>query len=281
MPNINPRQQSSPPQRPNVMRTLLIWSLIAFPALGQVPTVRLTNTTHPGSPEFQIGDRFKVVITAAPNQAVSVRTTTNGLTDWGPVVGSTGLQGQWSATGQFAQSDYGDWSELWTVGGKLASPVIHFSVTAPCLPGGYRFVETFGRIRAETCDTAEGRQTFTTPSGNEPYHTMERHQADFMEFLIATGPEGRRLRSLGDQAAALITRIIGANALTESETRNVLSIVYAAFEKPDRIPPAAKNPSATVPLLQNLANAAADKSLQLQIAGTIAYVNGLRPRASQ
>jgi hypothetical protein len=261
----------------NVMRILPIWALVAIPALAQTPTVRLTNTTHPGSPEFQIGDRFEIVITAAPNQPVSVRTTTNGLTDWGPVAGSTGPRGQWSATGQFAQSDYGDWSELWTVGGKLATSVIHFSVTAPCLKGGYRFVETLGRITSETCDTAEGRRTFTTPSAKEPFRTADRHQADVMEFLIAAGPEGRRVRPLGDQAAALITRIIGANALTESETRNVLSIVHAAFEKPDRIPPAAKNPSATVPLLQNLANAAADNSLQQQIAGTIAYVTGLHP----
>ena len=48
--------------------------------------------------------------------------------------------------------------------------------------------------------------------------------------------------SLGDEAAACITRMIGGNALGENEMRNVLSIIHAAFEKPDRIPHVAEGP---------------------------------------
>ena len=88
------------------------------------------------SREFQIGDRFEILITGAPSQSVSVRTTMHGRTDWSTVIGSTDSSGRWSIAGQFLKSDFGDWSQVWTVGGKLANPTIQFSVNAPCLPAG-------------------------------------------------------------------------------------------------------------------------------------------------
>jgi hypothetical protein len=66
--------------------------------------------------------------------------------------------------------------------------------------------------------------------------------------------------------------MIGANAITDGETRHVLSIIRAAFEKPDRVPESANNPSATLFLLRNLAKATEEQSLQKQIAQTMAYV---------
>ncbi len=60
---------------------------------------------------------------------------------------------------------------------------------------------------------------------------------DFVQYLIDHPGTPRRLR--GDQAAALITKIIGPNALTDDELHNVLAIVHQAFENPDRIPPTA------------------------------------------
>jgi hypothetical protein len=58
------------------MRGLLILAVAVISAVAQGPVVQLTNTTRPASKDFQIGDRFEFVITAAPNQPVSVRTTT-------------------------------------------------------------------------------------------------------------------------------------------------------------------------------------------------------------
>src|ERR1700689_2788328 len=98
-----------------------------IPAVAQSPLVRIINATRPGSRDFQIGDRFEILITAAANQPVSVRTTMKGRMDWGPVIGRTDMSGRWSTTGQFEKSDFGDWSEVWTVGGRLANPRIHFS----------------------------------------------------------------------------------------------------------------------------------------------------------
>ena len=80
------------------------------------------------------------------------------------------------------------------------------------------------------------------------------------------------MRQPGDEAGALIAKIIGPDALSESETRNVLSIVRAAFENPEHIPPESKDPSRTLLLLQNLVAAAADATLKQEIAATVAFL---------
>jgi hypothetical protein len=102
--------------------------------------------------------------------------------------------------------------------------------------------------------------------------TAEQYQMDIVQSRIASGAGGARSRQRGDEAAALITKMIGSNALGEDEMRNVLSIIRAAFEKPDRIPQAAKDPSATLLLLRNLVNSTEPGSLKQQIAETMAYV---------
>ncbi len=129
------------------MRSLPVLVVAALVAAAQGPLVRLTNATRPTSNDFQIGDHFEIVITGRANQPVSVRTTMNGRTDWGPVIGRTDLIGRWSTTGQFEKSDLGHWTEVWTIGGKLANPVVHFSVSAPCLKGGQGLRRVLGPLR--------------------------------------------------------------------------------------------------------------------------------------
>jgi len=94
-----------------------------------------------------------------------------------------------------------------------------------------------------------------------------------MQYRIASGADGVRLRLPGDETAALITKMIGANALSENEIPNVLSIIRAAFEKPAHIPTEAKDPSATLLLLRHLADASEQESVKQQITETIAYVH--------
>jgi hypothetical protein len=269
------------------MRALLILAIAVVPAVAQKPAVLLTNSTRPAGTDFQIGERFEIVVTAAANQPVSVRTTMKGRTDWGPVVGWTDLSGRWSTTGQFEKGDFGDWSEVWTVGGKLASPALHFSVGAPCLKDGQSFAMMSGPNMVLTCETAEGRQTFATPSDAEPFRTpdgrvvpgrnqsnmtAEQYHTEILQYLITSRASEARSGQHGDEAGALITKIIGPNTLDEDETRNVLSIIRAAFEKPDRIPQTAKDPSGTLLLLRNLADSTAQEGLKQQIAETITYV---------
>jgi hypothetical protein len=55
---------------------------------------------------------------------------------------------------------------------------------------------------------------------------------------------------LGDEAGDLIMNLIGVNPLNEDETRSVLLIVRAVFEKPESIPQSARRPSRTFLLLQ-------------------------------
>jgi hypothetical protein len=274
------------------VRVLFILVLAIVPAVAQTPIVRLLNASRPSSPDFQIGDRFEIVITAAPSQPVSVRTTRQGRTDWSPVIGSTDNTGRWSTAGQFEKSDFGDWSEFWTIGGKLASPAIHFWVNAPCLPGGQSFVVMSGPYIARTCDTVEGRQTFVTPSLPDPFRTPdgrmvdgsaseqtpEQYHTEVLQHFITSGTGTARVAlqsssgGLGDETADLVGTLIGVNALYEDETRNLLSLIRAAFEKPETIQPSARNPSRTLLLLRHLEDFTYQDNLKRAIAETIAYV---------
>src|SRR5260370_28898023 len=234
------------------MRALLILVLGVIPAAAQSPLVRLINVSRPVSRDFQIGERFEVLITGAPNQPVRVRPTMHGRTDWGPVIASTDSTGRWSIAGQFEKSDFGDWSEVWTVGGKLASPAIQFSVNAPCLPGGQGFATSTGYNMAVTCETAQGRQTFATPSASDSFRTPdgrlvpghateqtpEQYHMEILQHLITSQEKDMKeprisLQSsrggLGDETANLISTLICVNALNEDETMNPLSIIHAAF----------------------------------------------------
>lgn len=282
-----------------MVRALLILALGVIPAAAQGPLVRIVNLSRPVSGDFQIGERFEILITAAPNQPVSVRTTRQGRTDWGPVIGSTDSAGRWSTAGRFEKSDFGDWSQVWTVGGKLATPSLRFPVNAPCLPGGQGFVQMSGINTILTCDTARGRQTFATPSGPDGFRTPdgrlvparaaeqtpEQYHMEILQDLIENGKETAArvaLQSsrggLGDEAAELIASLIGVNALDEKETRNVLEIIRAAFEKPETIAPSAKDPARTLLLLRHLADVSSQDGLKRQIGETIASLQAPESR---
>jgi hypothetical protein len=143
---------------------------------------------------------------------------------------------------------------------NLASPAVQFSVSAPCLPGGEGPLVFNGAFMAQTCETAEGRQAFpisSAPGYSRPatlvsgrsivqqaqdLYQMEVLQMEVLQALITgqrplTDPVS--LHSLrgarGDETAELITNLIGVNALSEREIRNVLSIIRDAFAKPETL----------------------------------------------
>jgi hypothetical protein len=218
----------------------------------------------------------------------------NGTTDWGPVIASTDDIGRWSTMGRFEKNDFGDGSEIWTVGGKLASPRIDFTVEAPCLPGRPSSVIALGLPMFLSCETAEGHETFASPSDSfrtpdgrivparKPGNmTPDEYHMDILQYLITSqGKDIARTRvslrssrgGVGDGVAGLIARLIGVNALRDDETRNVLAILHAAFEKPQSIAPSARVPSKTLQFLHHLADLTDQDSLKQQIADTIAYV---------
>jgi hypothetical protein len=111
--------------RGKLIRWLILMAVI-IPLSAQTAVVNIINASRPAAQDFQTGERFKVVITAAANQPISVRTSRQERIDWGPVIGWTDSSGRWSVEGQFEKSDFGRWSEAWTVGGKLANPILNF-----------------------------------------------------------------------------------------------------------------------------------------------------------
>ncbi|HZU24355.1 MAG TPA: hypothetical protein VFA04_02475 [Bryobacteraceae bacterium] len=269
------------------MTTTVRMSLICAAAAAlaaQTPTVHMLNLSHPGAADFQIGDRFQAVVAGPPGAPVSLRTIANGRTDWGPVIANLDDAGEWSTTGQFATADFGDWTHVWTVGGKLATPVVELSVQPPCLKGGFALTSVSSRAVSVQCDTAEGRRTFATRSDTEPFRTPdgrwvagrlhsyaspEAYQMEIMESFLRTGPPGPRIRQRGDDAAVKITQIIGPNALSDKEIGNVCAIVRAAFGDPAHTPEAAKRPSATIALLHRLEAETEDAGVQQSIEETI------------
>jgi hypothetical protein len=259
--------------------------------VAQIPHVRLLNASRPDS-DFQIGDRFEIVITAAPNQRVSVRASRQGRTDWIPVVGWTDSTGRWSTGGQFEKRDFGSWGEIWSVGGKLAGPIIQFSVNASCLPSGWNqssFVS--GPNVILNCETTQGIQSFETATLSDSFRTpdgrlvngrasdqtQEQYYSDLLQHFMANGMGATPVAlqssrgGLGDETADLISKLIGVNALNEDETRNLLAIVRAAFEKPENIQPTAMEPSRTLLLLRHLADLTDPGNLKREIDETIAY----------
>lgn len=275
------------------VRVLFASAMAVTPAPAQNALVRLLNLSRPADKVFHVGDRFEVLITGVPNQPISVRTTMEARTDWGPIIGSTDSTGSWSATGQFDKSDFGGWEEVWTVGGKLATPAVQFSVNAPCLPGGKGFAASTRRYMMLTCETPDGSQSFSTPSDSAPFRTpdgrlapgrsmnetQDPYQMGILQGMITdrrqlTGPisfsTSRGAR--GDETADLIMSLIGANALGEGEMRNVLVIIRSAFDRPETIAPGAKYPVRSLKLLQHLMDFTDQSGLRREIAATMVYV---------
>lgn len=226
------------------MKVLVVFVMAALAASAQSPTVRIINTSRPGSSDFQVGDRFEVVVTGAPDLPVSVRTSRQGRTDWGPVVAHTDAGGRWSTKGQFEKQDFGGWREIWTVGGKVANPVIGLSVKGSCLPAGHASISTSGPNEMLSCDTPTGHQSFVTRSDGDSFRTpdgrvipgrvlsnmtAEQYHMEIMQSMMGGGnPQPGKIAA---EAGDLIMKMIGVNALTDAETRTVLSIVRTAFEQ--------------------------------------------------
>jgi len=253
---------------------------------AQNAAVKIMNVSRPGSTDFQVGDRFEVVVMGAPNLPVSVRTTRQGRrTDWGPVVAHTDAGGRWSTQGQFEKQDFGGWREIWTVGGKVANPVVDFSVKASCIPGGRGMISTSGPNEVLSCETADGMQTFVTPSLGDPLRTPdgriipgttnsnmtpEQYHMEIMQSMIGTSGDAEP-NKLAAEAGDLIMKMIGVNALTEVETKKVLSIVRAAYQPTPYRAGEAQKP-AMLALLEDLANQAEQEGLKREILETTNFV---------
>lgn len=92
------------------------------------PTVSLANLTHPNlSPNFAVGDSFKIMIQGAPNQAVNLAQTANGTTS-SSYMGSTDAYGNFTSTGVEQTGNIGTYTQVWSVGGVQAGSALSFVV---------------------------------------------------------------------------------------------------------------------------------------------------------
>ena len=266
------------------MRLLFIFIVVSVAAFAQSPAARIINTTRPGSAGYLIGDHWEILVSGAANQPVSVRTMRQGRTDWGPAIGSTDANGRWSVTGSFEKADFGGWNEVWTVGGKATNPVVSFDVTAPCIPGGRMLYSQMGLATFLTCDTAEGQESFASPSDSDPFRTpdgrvipgrvrtaetAEQYRMQVMESMIGAG--NTQASKLNAESGDLVMKMTGVNALTAAEIGNVLLIVRAAYEQIPFRAGEAQKPGILL-LLQRLDGETDQPGLKREIARTIDFV---------
>ena len=249
--------------------------------MAQTPGAQLVNLSRVGSTDFQVGDRFELVITAWANEPVSVRTTRNSVADWSLIIGWTDQSGHWSREGQFEKADFGLWNQGWTVGGKRTVQPLTFFVTGSCLTNRPGAMEQSGPNISMSCETASGEQTFVTPSFGASFRAPDGRVVpglkgsgtpeQRMGILIeeSGGPSGLA----GDAAAVLIAKVIDSNALDEREIRNVMQIIRLAFQNVDRNEPTENNPVATLSLLKHLADDTDAAKLKKEIAATISFVH--------
>ena len=245
----------------------------------QTPVVLMRNLSRPAG-DFQVGDRFEITVSGESHQPISVRTARMSRTDWGPVIASTDAAGSWSTKGSFDKADFGSWREVWTVGGKIANPVLSFYVGAPCVPGGQGFVSASGPNVMQTCVTQTGEeQAFVTPSSGDSFRTpdervipgasrsgmtAETYRMEIMQSIV-TGSAPVEPGKWMTHAGEMIAQLIGVNELTEAETRKVLAIVRTAG-----VPETDK--TATLALLRQLEAGAETQGLKGEVAGTIEFV---------
>ncbi len=90
-------------------------------------TVTLAVTGPQNGTAYKAGDSFVLRIMAPGYANKPVSVVQNGA---GPVqLGLTDAQGNWSASGSWGASDLGSYTQIWYVGGIVATPTLIFSVS--------------------------------------------------------------------------------------------------------------------------------------------------------
>jgi hypothetical protein len=99
----------------------LLLLALALPLAAQPITVAMENLTHPGL-SFQVADQWRITVTGAPSQAVSIAAYHDGISI-GPAAAVTlDATGSLVLTGKMAASQIGDWQESFN-GAPLAFTV--------------------------------------------------------------------------------------------------------------------------------------------------------------
>jgi len=101
---------------------------IATRVCPSCPTVKLNDTTHPGTTHFKVGDSFTVQVHGGGNQPVTV-TQPPGAPYTFPT-NTDPVTGNWSTSGTWAPGNTGSYTQYWTVGGVPAMPTVIFTVYA-------------------------------------------------------------------------------------------------------------------------------------------------------
>ena len=93
-----------------------------------VPTLQLTNLTHPNlGLNYLVGDTYRLTITGAPNQPVTMVQTANGALS-NQSFGNTDAYGDLTVDYLEQTANIGSYTQVWSVGGVQASPALSFTI---------------------------------------------------------------------------------------------------------------------------------------------------------
>ncbi|MGO9131976.1 MAG: beta strand repeat-containing protein [Bryobacteraceae bacterium] len=137
-------------------------------------TVQITNLTHPGNPNFNVGDSFQVLVSGPPNQPVTNAATRGGSGPSTSSYGQTNASGTLTISGAMGAGDTGSWTEVWTVGGIPAAPTLSFVVNPLTISGQVTVgakgltgvtMSLSGSSNTATTTDANGNYSFTPAAG--------------------------------------------------------------------------------------------------------------------
>jgi len=119
-----------------------------------IPSVSEVNLSRPGA-AFQVGDQYMIAVNGAPNQAITMQGTLNGVVvQASPVaIGVTDSTGNFQMQGTMGAQNIGAHSQIWYVGGVASVPLV-FTVSA---------VAPASSTNAAAGGTAGGRSAGTQP----------------------------------------------------------------------------------------------------------------------
>ena len=119
---------------PRPLRFLLVAAsmLFAMASVSSGQTIQLTNVTHPQiSPNFRVGDEYRLTVSGPPNQPVSVVQTTNGTTGNPFIFGYTDPSGTFTLSGIQTSANIASYEQVWSVGNSVALDVFYVVTDAP------------------------------------------------------------------------------------------------------------------------------------------------------
>jgi hypothetical protein len=169
------------------------------------PRVSLTNLTHPNlSPNFAVGDTYRMTISGAPNQPVTMVQTANGVTTT-QAFGNTDSYGNLIVDYVEQTGNIGTYTQVWSVAGVQATPAVSFVVGQLGTSGTVTTTEI-----GQTADGhLEGVSSLSITNG-----VVSTYSATLLDYTASLYYDSNTVATLFDNSSAINQAITPITAST-------------------------------------------------------------------